>query len=121
VSSRTARATQRNPVPKNKKQNKQTKNQKKQKKKKTKTKKQKTKNKARQWWLIPFIPALRRQRQEDLCVSPKQKQKTKQQKPKKKNETPFRLGRHLSWLSTGPINVKALAQFPEQMCKPLAQ
>ncbi|CAO2579682.1 hypothetical protein LEMLEM_LOCUS1094 [Lemmus lemmus] len=50
LSSRTARATQRNPVSKNQNQ----------------PRPPPQKNSTKRWWCIPLIPALRRQRQADL-------------------------------------------------------
>jgi hypothetical protein len=72
VSSRTAKTIQRNPVSKNQKPNKQTNKQKKKKKEALAkvggwegTRQHKSKH-ARQWWCMPLIPALRRQRQADF-------------------------------------------------------
>jgi hypothetical protein len=52
VSSRTARAIERNPVSKNKNKN--------------KDKQKEYKQQAGRWWLMPLIPALWRQRQGDF-------------------------------------------------------
>jgi hypothetical protein len=94
VSSRTARATQRNPVPKNKKQNKQTKNQKKQKKKKQKQKNKKQKTKPGSGG--SFLSSQHsggRGRRISVCLQNKNK------KPNNKNQR-RKMKPHLGWEDT---------------------
>jgi hypothetical protein len=64
VSSRTARIIQGNPVSKNKTKQNKTPSHPERGEAKTKTKQ--TNTKAGQWWHMPLIPALRRQKQEDF-------------------------------------------------------